>query len=178
MSDEKVLKTDELSAGERAPKRPVLRSQDLPAPQKVQTLPKSGGFLQSRELSPGGKLKESDLGFISRTAGPEDLRALRAALEERLAQRPRPPFYFVCSKCGWTGKLMRLIEDGSPCLACNRRQERDGGRLTRLTDKKKIAAFEEGIRKAVNETVKKGKKFQKSANMAWQARIVNGEFGR
>jgi hypothetical protein len=176
--DEKVLKTEDLNQDERKAKKPFLKTQDLKLGKHMQLKPRQTPKIMTRELGRGGKIELSDGQFIGKFANGEDLKTLRANLEERLAQRPRPPFYYRCDKCAWIMKAVRQVESGIPCLACNRKQIIGGGILEPLTSKKEIQAYEEGILKRLQETAALAKRMAKASYESWKQRVASGEFSK
>src|SRR4030042_3360529 len=140
MSDEeKVLKTEDLRTDERKAKTPILKTEDLKLGKPMKPHWKPAQRVTTREITGrGGELVLNDGQFIMKHATAADLAELKHVLEARMEDRPKPPFYYRCtdSKCGWIMKAIRLLEEATPCLKCNRRRIEGGGILERVASKK------------------------------------------
>jgi len=158
-------------------KKPILKTQDLELGAPMRVKPRPLESVTTRELAAkGGGLALTDNMFIARYADDADLKVLKAILETRISKREPGPFYYVCGKCGWTGKVMRLLEEESPCLHCNKNQRADGGVLKRLKSEKAIAAYEQTIKDLHMKNAAVRKKLAAASAQDWRQRIARGEF--
>jgi len=128
----------------------------------------SGGFLSTHAPH------LSDAAFLSQNARPDELAALRKAVEARQAKEPAFS-YFICENpaCGWRMKTKYDPEDRRRfCLRCNFDAFLElKGWMRRMT-KEEVAKYEADVKADFERAVERGR--QAAFNLENESRAKHG----